>query len=187
MAALAAAKVRTTLRARAPRLGDFACATPACRRRVVCLVSQQAGVALTRQLPKWLVILLLVAPPWARSDMKRQLDVGALPACSSVGTAPSLNPHTGRPFSQRYQTILTVRKKLPVWEQRDEFFDMMKKHQTLVLVGETGSGKTTQIPSMMLETGVARGKRMVACTQPRRVAAMSVPACCLTLLFLPVR
>lgn len=106
--------------------------------------------------------------------MKRQLDVGALPACSSVGTAPSLNPHTGRPFSQRYQTILTVRKKLPVWEQRDEFFDMMKKHQTLVLVGETGSGKTTQIPSMMLETGVARGKRMVACTQPRRVAAMSV-------------
>merc|ERR1719149_313804 len=51
---------------------------------------------------------------------------------------------------------------------------MVKKNQTIVLVGETGSGKTTQIPSLMLEAGVSRGKRMVACTQPRRVAAMSV-------------
>ena len=61
-----------------------------------------------------------------------------------------------------------------MWEQRDEFFAMIEKHQTIVLVGETGSGKTTQIPSLMLEAGLARNRRMVACTQPRRVAAMSV-------------
>lgn len=61
-----------------------------------------------------------------------------------------------------------------VWEQREEFFEMIRKNQTIVLVGETGSGKTTQIPSMMLEAGLNRGKRIVACTQPRRVAAMSV-------------
>ena len=51
---------------------------------------------------------------------------------------------------------------------------MIRKNQTIVLVGETGSGKTTQIPSMMLEANISRGKRIVACTQPRRVAAMSV-------------
>lgn len=66
------------------------------------------------------------------------------------------------------------RKKLPVWDQRDEFFGLLRKHQSIVLVGETGSGKTTQIPAFMLESGIAKGKRLVACTQPRRVAAMSV-------------
>eukprot|EP00967_Tisochrysis_lutea_P113549 scaffold180336_cov26-Tisochrysis_lutea.AAC.3 len=51
---------------------------------------------------------------------------------------------------------------------------MIKKNQTMVLVGETGSGKTTQIPAFCVEAGLTKGRRMVACTQPRRVAAMSV-------------
>lgn len=85
-----------------------------------------------------------------------------------------VNPLTARPYSQRYYSILEARKRLPVWEQRSEFFEMISKNQTIVLVGETGSGKTTQIPSLMLDAGIARQKRMVACTQPRRVAAMSV-------------
>merc|ERR1719353_2607704 len=86
----------------------------------------------------------------------------------------SQNPLTGRSYSQRYHTILAQRQKLPVWEQRDDFIAMVKKNQTIVLVGETGSGKTTQIPSLMLEAGLTRGRKVVACTQPRRVAAMSV-------------
>ena len=99
------------------------------------------------------------------------------PRASTLSSGPpGINPHSGRPYSQRYFQILEGRKKLPVWEQRNEFFDVMvRKNQTIVLmVGETGSGKTTQIPAFMLETGLARGKRMVACTQPRRVAAMLV-------------
>jgi pre-mRNA-splicing factor ATP-dependent RNA helicase DHX15/PRP43 len=63
---------------------------------------------------------------------------------------------------------------MQVWEQRDEFFEMLNKNQTIVLVGETGSGKTTQIPAFCVEAGLTRGRRVVACTQPRRVAAMSV-------------
>jgi hypothetical protein len=57
----------------------------------------------------------------------------------------TINPHTGRPYSQRYYDILEKRKGLPVWQQRDDFLKIMKSHQTLVLVGETGSGKTTQV------------------------------------------
>ena len=85
-----------------------------------------------------------------------------------------INPLSGRPYSAKYYEILAQRQKLPVWEQRDDFIAMVKKNQTIVLVGETGSGKTTQIPSLMLEAGVNRGRKLIACTQPRRVAAMSV-------------
>ena len=61
-----------------------------------------------------------------------------------------------------------------MWEQRNDFYEMIQKNQTIVLVGETGSGKTTQIPAFVLDASIARQRRMVACTQPRRVAAMSV-------------
>jgi HrpA-like RNA helicase len=43
-------------------------------------------------------------------------------------------------------------------------------------VGETGSGKTTQIPQFLIEAGFANNRKAIACTQPRRVAAMSVAA-----------
>ncbi|GJV46905.1 probable pre-mRNA-splicing factor ATP-dependent RNA helicase DEAH2 isoform X1 [Tanacetum coccineum] len=91
------------------------------------------------------------------------------------------NPWNGRPFSQRYYEIFEKRKTLPVWHQKEEFLKVLKENQTLILVGETGSGKTTQIPQFVLEavelesTAADRRKKyMVGCTQPRRVAAMSV-------------
>lgn len=49
----------------------------------------------------------------------------------------------------------------------------LQKWKTLILIGETGSGKTTQLPQILLDTDVGKGGR-IACTQPRRVAAMSV-------------
>ncbi|MBA0592551.1 hypothetical protein Gorai_009531 [Gossypium raimondii] len=91
----------------------------------------------------------------------------------------SINKWNGRPYSQRYYDILEKRKTLPVWQQKEEFLQVLRANQTLVLVGETGSGKTTQIPQFVLdavdiETPDKRRKMMIACTQPRRVAAMSV-------------
>uniref|UniRef100_A0A914N0K9 RNA helicase n=1 Tax=Meloidogyne incognita TaxID=6306 RepID=A0A914N0K9_MELIC len=89
------------------------------------------------------------------------------------------NPFNGRPYSSRFFEFLRKRMALPVWDYREKFLELLNKNQCLVLVGETGSGKTTQIPQWCLdyarEKGVMMGKKyMVACTQPRRVAAMSV-------------
>ncbi|KAM1223745.1 hypothetical protein ACFX2G_043691 [Malus domestica] len=67
------------------------------------------------------------------------------------------------------------RKTLPIYTYRESLLDAVEKHQVLVIVGETGSGKTTQIPQYLHEAGYTkRGK--IGCTQPRRVAAMSVAA-----------
>ncbi|KAI9866803.1 MAG: DEAH-box ATP-dependent RNA helicase prp43 [Trichoglossum hirsutum] len=82
---------------------------------------------------------------------------------------------TGQPLSSQYFRILETRRKLPVHAQRDEFLDIYHKSQIMVFVGETGSGKTTQIPQFVLFDDLPHiHRKMVACTQPRRVAAMSV-------------
>lgn len=52
----------------------------------------------------------------------------------------------------------------------------MEKYQVLIIEGETGSGKTTQLPQYLHEAGYTKGGKKVGCTQPRRVAAMSVAA-----------
>ncbi|XP_019163495.1 PREDICTED: probable pre-mRNA-splicing factor ATP-dependent RNA helicase DEAH2 isoform X1 [Ipomoea nil] len=105
--------------------------------------------------------------------------VGAALQPNNAAMSSSVNSWTGRPYSQRYYEILEKRKTLPVWHQKEEFLQVLKANQTLILVGETGSGKTTQIPQFVLdavdvETPDKRRKYMIGCTQPRRVAAMSV-------------
>ncbi|KAG4206050.1 hypothetical protein ERO13_A04G140200v2 [Gossypium hirsutum] len=73
------------------------------------------------------------------------------------------------------ETLHEDRRTLPIYAHRDSLLKAIEEHQVLVIVGETGSGKTTQIPQYLHEAGYTkRGK--VACTQPRRVAAMSVAA-----------
>lgn len=60
-------------------------------------------------------------------------------------TSSNTNPWTGRHYSQRYLDILEKRRTLPVWQQKEEFLKVLRENQTLILVGETGSGKTTQV------------------------------------------
>lgn len=73
------------------------------------------------------------------------------------------------------QKLQEERKTLPIYPYREELLQAISDHQVLVIVGETGSGKTTQIPQYLHEAGYTkRGK--IGCTQPRRVAAMSVAA-----------
>ncbi|VBB30867.1 unnamed protein product [Acanthocheilonema viteae] len=71
-------------------------------------------------------------------------------------------------------TLAETRKSLPVYTYRDEFVQAVHDHQVLIIEGETGSGKTTQLPQYLYEAGFCVNKMKVGCTQPRRVAAMSV-------------
>lgn len=61
-----------------------------------------------------------------------------------------------------------------MWQAKADFTKMLNENQTTILVGETGSGKTTQICQFIAEAGYTQNQKLVACTQPRRVAAMSV-------------
>ncbi|KAK9458141.1 P-loop containing nucleoside triphosphate hydrolase protein [Dipodascopsis uninucleata] len=72
------------------------------------------------------------------------------------------------------RSIEESRKSLPIYEYRDELLDAFNNYQVLIIVGQTGSGKTTQLPQYLHEAGYTRDGKKVGCTQPRRVAAMSV-------------
>jgi len=56
------------------------------------------------------------------------------------------------------------------------FLNALYFFQVLIIEGETGSGKTTQIPQYLRDAGFCEGGKIIGCTQPRRVAAMSVSA-----------
>ncbi|CAK8718673.1 ATP-dependent RNA helicase HrpA [Candidatus Electrothrix aarhusensis] len=69
---------------------------------------------------------------------------------------------------------LNYPSNLPITDRKDEIVQAIKDHQIIVIAGDTGSGKTTQLPKMCLEAGRAAEGAMIGCTQPRRIAALSV-------------
>ena len=71
------------------------------------------------------------------------------------------------------KSIKEQREGLPVYRLKPELMRAFTDNQVLVVIGETGSGKTTQMTQYMVELGFAK-KGMIGCTQPRRVAAVSV-------------
>ncbi|XP_027339905.1 pre-mRNA-splicing factor ATP-dependent RNA helicase DEAH7 [Abrus precatorius] len=71
------------------------------------------------------------------------------------------------------KSIAEQRKYLPIFSVREELLQVIRENQVIVVVGETGSGKTTQLTQYLHEDGYTVGG-LVGCTQPRRVAAMSV-------------
>jgi len=70
-------------------------------------------------------------------------------------------------------TIKQQRETLPVYKFRKQLLDAVKENQLMIVVGDTGSGKTTQLTQYLAEGGFANDG-IIGCTQPRRVAAMSV-------------
>ncbi|KAI3928200.1 hypothetical protein MKW98_023801 [Papaver atlanticum] len=73
-------------------------------------------------------------------------------------------------------SIEKQRQRLPVYKYRTHILYLVENHATSIIVGETGSGKTTQIPQFLNEAGWAEGGRVIACTQPRRLSVQSVAA-----------
>mmetsp|Transcript_33661 Transcript_33661/g.95228 ORF Transcript_33661/g.95228 Transcript_33661/m.95228 type:complete len:1172 (-) Transcript_33661:83-3598(-) len=84
----------------------------------------------------------------------------------ALGKAPSYGQKDIRSMKEQ-------RESLPIFKLRDQLVQAVHDNQLLVVIGETGSGKTTQMTQYLAEEGyTSRGK--IGCTQPRRVAAMSV-------------
>lgn len=79
-------------------------------------------------------------------------------------------PHRYEPFIPE---VITYPEELPVSERREDIMNAIRDNQVVIIAGETGSGKTTQIPKMCLELGLG-AKGLVGHTQPRRLAARSV-------------
>ena len=73
-------------------------------------------------------------------------------------------------------SIEECQKSLPIYAFKQDLIDAIAEHQVLIIEGETGSGKTTQIPQYLSQAGYTKGGKKIGCTQPRRVAAMSVAA-----------
>ncbi|CDO92541.1 unnamed protein product [Kluyveromyces dobzhanskii CBS 2104] len=93
----------------------------------------------------------MVATAWEKSRMKERV---------SYGKRTSLS-------------IEEQRKSLPVYKMRQKLVEAVYENQFLVIVGETGSGKTTQLTQYFDEEGLSK-KGLIGCTQPRRVAAVSI-------------
>ena len=80
-----------------------------------------------------------------------------------------------------HEELLAVRKKLPVYAYREEFLEAVQDNQVLIVVGETGSGKTTQLPHYLLDAALCAGGERAAririvVTQPRRCLLYTSPS-----------
>jgi ATP-dependent RNA helicase DHX8/PRP22 len=85
---------------------------------------------------------------------------------AALGKAPTFGIRDNRSIKEQ-------RESLPIHKLKEQLVQAVADNQVLVVIGETGSGKTTQMTQYLAEAGyTARGK--IGCTQPRRVAAMSV-------------
>jgi ATP-dependent RNA helicase DHX8/PRP22 len=100
-----------------------------------------------------------VAGPAAIPEWKQQ----------AMGAAPSFG------FSHKQDvSIAEQRASLPIAKLKNELLSAFRDNNVLVIIGETGSGKTTQLTQYLAEAGYTRNHKRIGCTQPRRVAAISV-------------
>ncbi|CAF4759975.1 unnamed protein product [Pieris macdunnoughi] len=85
----------------------------------------------------------------------------------------SCNNNTVSALNEVSEDVQDVRKSLPVYIVRNRILEEIRKNNTMILIGETGSGKTTQIPQILHEQRL-EGNGAIAVTQPRRVAAITL-------------
>ncbi|KAH9486308.1 Putative DEAH-box ATP-dependent helicase [Psilocybe cubensis] len=81
--------------------------------------------------------------------------------------------------TDKYKAMLEKRMKLPAFQAREDFLDKLERNRVVVVVGETGCGKTTQLPQFILDSLIQTNRGSTASilvTQPRRLSAISVAA-----------
>ncbi|XP_060559256.1 ATP-dependent RNA helicase DHX29-like, partial [Ruditapes philippinarum] len=133
------------------------------------------------------------------SDTTRVSDEGVLDSWEDIeeheGLATSSTPQTSKPSSRSsqsthrlkeiytanqnssmYKDLLKTREQLPVYQHKHSIQEVLQKHNVVLVAGETGSGKSTQIPHFILEDCLTYGseKCNIVCTEPRRISAISL-------------
>ena len=89
----------------------------------------------------------------------------------------SYDPTPTESTSSAYSRVLEFRKKLPAYRYQKELLELIHQNQVVVITGETGCGKTTQIPQYILDDVIKHGNGRscrIVCTQPRRISAIAV-------------
>ncbi|KAG9015173.1 putative ATP-dependent RNA helicase dhr2 [Tulasnella sp. JGI-2019a] len=92
------------------------------------------------------------------------------------GKTSFLGPNLNGLRKSQEPTPSEQRRSLPIWSAKEALLHEIRENDTVVILGETGSGKTTQIPQFIYEAGLCQDPQMIAVTQPRKVAATSLAA-----------
>ncbi|CAK9812236.1 ATP-dependent DNA/RNA helicase DHX36 [Anthophora quadrimaculata] len=88
-----------------------------------------------------------------------------------------LKEYSAKQFSREYVNMVKFRLKLPAFQKQSEILELLKENQVVVISGETGCGKTTQVAQFILDDQIVQGNGSITriiCTQPRRISAISV-------------
>ena len=77
--------------------------------------------------------------------------------------------------SKEYQAMIQQRSQLPVYSRRDELLPLIRAHQLVIVDAQTGSGKSTQLPQLILDDCISNKQLAnIICTQPRRISAIGL-------------
>ncbi|NXE15243.1 DHX37 helicase, partial [Lophotis ruficrista] len=95
------------------------------------------------------------------------------PVCQAASNKPSCKPAVFIPVD-RSPEVQEARLKLPILAEEQVIMEAISENPIVVICGETGSGKTTQVPQFLYEAGYASSNGAIGITEPRRVAAVSM-------------
>lgn len=102
------------------------------------------------------------------------MDHGQLSNNSMKTLKRNFSQHNHSCSYAKRETLLQHRASLPIASVEKRLVEEVQKHDTLIIVGETGSGKTTQLPQFLFDAGFCGHGKLIGITQPRRVGAVSV-------------
>jgi len=107
--------------------------------------------------------------PMAGNDYDSEVEEPA-----DVSKRQNVGP-TSESLQSSIAASIEASKSLPIARHRNQIISKLDKSRVLIISGDTGCGKTTQVPKFLLESGISRNQDVkIICTQPRRLAAVNI-------------